>query len=194
MLSIDDMPQSIRENVVHVDFPEVPAGMGSAMLVTFANGLDASVVTGPFTYGGQNGHFEMAVGRGGAVWETCPFMESDGITGWLTQENLIELLAKVAEYDDAELANARRLGEIEVTEMLGLSVQFGILKLAGLDGKDNPDDYLNADDLGASLGLDPDAVDALRAVQKLFNTATDRLNQEHLAALVAEDERKADKG
>lgn len=189
MLSIDDLPKSIRDNVVHVEFPEHP--LASAMMVMFKNGLDASVVSGPGTYGGQNGLFELAVGfQGEGVWEDCPLTESGGITGWLTQEDLIALLAQVAEYDDPHLAARRRQGELEMLETLGMATQFGILRLAGLDEHDNPFDYLEAPDLGESLGLDPNAVQAIRYLRDLVDNATDKLNQEHLAQLVAEDEKR----
>lgn len=189
MLSIDDLPASIRDNVVGVDFPFHPTA--HAMMVQFKNGLDASVISGPGTYGGDSGLFELAVGYvGEGVWEDCPLTESGGITGWLTQEDLIALLARIAEYDDPHLAARRRQGELEMLETLGMATQFGILRLAGLDENDNPYDYLEAADLGASLGLDPNAVQALKYLRDLIENAEDKLNQEHLAAMVAEDEKR----
>lgn len=193
MLSIDDLPQSIRENVVNVDFPFHPTA--SAMMVMFKNGLDASVISGPGTYGGENGLFELAVGfQGEGVWEDCPLTESGGVTGWLTQEGLIELLAKVAEYDDPHLSARRRHAELEMLETLGMATQFGILRLAGLGENDNPYDYLESADLGASLGLDPNAVQALKYLRDLLDTAEEKLNREHLNQLVAEDEKRKDTG
>lgn len=189
MINIDDLPQSLRDNVVHVEFPEVPMGAGSAMLVAFANGLDASVVTGPFTYGGQNGLFELAVGfTDEGVWEDCPLTESGGITGWLTQEDLIALLARVGEFDSPELLARRQDAERQQQFALHVATQFGILRLAGLGENDDPFDYLNAEDLGLSLGLDPHAVDALRALNELYVTATEKLSFKHLEELVAKDE------
>lgn len=193
MLSIDDLPQSLRDNVAHVEFPFHPTA--AAMMVTFKNGLDASVVSGPGTYGGQGGLFELAVGfQGEGIWEDCPLTEAGGITGWLTQEDLIDLLSKVAEYDDPHLSARRRHAELELLETLGMATQFGILRLAGLGENDNPYDYLEAADLGESLGLDHDAVQALRYLRDLIDTAEEKLNREHLAQLVAEDEKRKGTG
>jgi len=189
VLSIDDLPVALRDNVTNVDFPFHPGG--SAMLVSFKNGLDASVVTGPGTYGGQSGLFELAVGFDGeGVWEDCPLTESGGITGWLTQEDLIALLGRVAEFDSPELAARRRDAERGELEALTIATQFGILRLAGLDGNDNPYDYLEADDFGLSLGLDPDAAEAIRYLRKAAENAAERLDRKHLEELVKEDEAK----
>lgn len=188
MLSFEDVPQAVRDNVVNVEFPHHPMG-GQAMLVAFRNGLDASVVTGPGTYGGDNGLFELAVGyEGEGVWEDCPLTESGGITGWLTETDLLDLLAKVAAFDSPELLARRQDAERQEQFALHMATSFGILRLAGLDENDDPFDYLNADDLGLSLGLDPNAVAALRAFNELYVTATEKLSFKHLEELVAKDE------
>lgn len=169
MIDFETLPESLKENVESVDFPFHP--INQAMVVSFKNGLDASVQVGPQTYGGEDGLFEMAVGIAGtgSAWVECPLTDDEGITGWLSPEGVIDLLTKVSEFDSEELAVARKDLARQELELIQTAAQFGILRLAGLTAEHDPFEYINADDEGrAALGLSADARRALDALSAVY--------------------------
>lgn len=70
-------------------------------LVQFPNGYAASVVKGPYTYGGRDGLYELAVldSRGNITYDTP--ITSD-VVGYLSPDEVNELLVKIKNLPDAE--------------------------------------------------------------------------------------------
>lgn len=61
----------------------------------FPNGYKASVVRGEYTYGGQRGLYELAVIHGGEIVYDTPI--TNDVLGYLTEDEVTEQLAKIAE-------------------------------------------------------------------------------------------------
>ena len=59
----------------------------------FPNGYTASVIIGPYSYGGDEGLYELAVMHGGELCYLTPV--TDDVVGHLTPEQVTELLAKI---------------------------------------------------------------------------------------------------
>lgn len=87
-------------------------------LYRFSNGFGASVIRGEFTYGNDEGLWELAVlkfeGEGGYKLaypkEVCP---DEDVVGWLTDAQVDDLLVKVAnlQRDDEKNGNLRLVGD-----------------------------------------------------------------------------------
>lgn len=179
VIEFETLPQSLKDNVESVDFPFHP--VNQAMVVSFKNGLDASVQVGPTTYGGEDGLFELAVGIAGtgSAWVECPLTDDDGITGWLSGEGVVDLLTKVSEFDSDELVVARKEFARQELDLVQTAAQFAILRLAGLGAEDDPFEYINTDDDGrTALGLSADARRALDAVESVHRAAQDKLEND----------------
>lgn len=67
---------------------------GVQAIWTFANGYGASVIRGPYSYGGPDGLYELAVLRDGRVCCTTPL--TDDVLGYLTEDEVTDALAKIA--------------------------------------------------------------------------------------------------
>lgn len=185
MITYETLPDSLKENIEGVEFP--PFLGGEAMVVAFKNGLNASVATGPGTYGGSTGLFEIAVGFDGeGIWTDSPLTESEGVTGWLTAEGVIDLLTRIGEYDDSQLRAKRRSAEYEELDAILTATSFGVLRLAGLGAEDNPYDYLESDEKAELMGLDIDSRAALAGLRLLHKQASARLTEK----FAAEDEKE----
>ncbi len=65
----------------------------------FSNGLSASVVRGSTTYGGSKGLFEFAVLLGDSCYGRTP-ISSDGVVGYLTEEEVLKLLDRTSKLVD----------------------------------------------------------------------------------------------
>lgn len=69
--------------------------LGVHLILGFPNGYGASVVRNPYSYGGQDGLFELAVlGRDGHI--TYDTEITDDVEGYLTEGEVTELLSKVS--------------------------------------------------------------------------------------------------
>jgi hypothetical protein len=66
----------------------------------FKNGYGASVVQGPYTYGGKEGLFELAVLRGDELDYTTPI--TDDVIGWLEEDAVNIILTKIKELPEKE--------------------------------------------------------------------------------------------
>lgn len=75
-------------------FSKLPDGMGIQCRIEFSNGYGASIVKGPYTYGGRAGLFELAVlSSDGAITYDTPI--TDDIVGYLTEDGVTALLAEI---------------------------------------------------------------------------------------------------
>jgi hypothetical protein len=73
-----------------------PAGLGGVQrLYQFPNGYGASVVSTPYTYGGENGLWELAVLNRHGVLDYSTPVTSD-VLGWLTPEEVETHLITIA--------------------------------------------------------------------------------------------------
>lgn len=75
-------------------FKTLPDGMGISARTSFDNGYGASVVKGPYTYGGSNGLYELAVlnSEGEITYNTYI---TDDVIGHLTENEVSEVLEKI---------------------------------------------------------------------------------------------------
>ena len=69
-------------------------GVVNRSFIMFDNGYGASVVIGPFTYGGDQGFYEMAVidSEGKILYDT-PI--TNDVIGWLTPSEVTDYLIKI---------------------------------------------------------------------------------------------------
>jgi hypothetical protein len=68
-------------------------GLKAARII-FDNGYGASIVTGPHTYGGDRGLYELAVlGSDGRLTYDTPV--TDDVEGYLTEEDVTKLLTQI---------------------------------------------------------------------------------------------------
>jgi predicted dehydrogenase len=77
-----------------LNFQSHPMGMGQQCIVQFSNGYGASIVQSPYTYGGPDGLYELAVfGKDGSISYDTP-VTSD-VEGYLTEEMVTGLLEQI---------------------------------------------------------------------------------------------------
>ena len=72
-----------------------PSGEGIQARMEFDNGYGVSVICTPFSYGGKSGLYEMAVFHDGELTYTTDL--GDDVKGWLTEDEVTELLKKIQE-------------------------------------------------------------------------------------------------
>ena len=80
-----------------LEFVPHAAGMGGVMSrITFENGYGASVVSSPYTYGGDKGLYELAVldSDGELTYTTSV---TDDVIGYLRPEDVTDVMAKIQE-------------------------------------------------------------------------------------------------
>ena len=77
-------------------FEDRPHDMGIASRIQFDNGYGASVVKGPYTYGGKDGLYEMAVldNNGNLTYDT-PI--TNDVIGYLSEDEVNDYLTKIQE-------------------------------------------------------------------------------------------------
>ena len=72
---------------------DIQRGLNAAR-VMFDNGYGASVVVGPYTYGGEDGLYELAVlGSDGKLCYDTPI--TDDVEGYLNEEDVTILLKQI---------------------------------------------------------------------------------------------------
>jgi len=78
-----------------LEFVPHAAGMGGVMSrIQFDNGYGASVVKTPYTYGGDNGLYELAVlDSDGNLTYSTPV--TDDVIGYLRPEDVTDVMAKI---------------------------------------------------------------------------------------------------
>jgi hypothetical protein len=76
-----------------LEFKTHPSGFGVQAKAVFANGYTASIVQNPFTYGGDEGLFELAIIRDGQLDYTTPI--TDDVIGRLSEDEVTEYLGKI---------------------------------------------------------------------------------------------------
>lgn len=78
-----------------LEFKDHPNGMGGVQAkIQFANGFGASIVKTPFSYGGKNGLYELAVfGQDGHITYDTPI--TDDVLGHLSEAEVTVTLAQI---------------------------------------------------------------------------------------------------
>jgi hypothetical protein len=77
-----------------LEFKELPDGMGIQCRIQFENGYGASIVKGPYTYGGDKGLYEIAVlDSSGEITYTTSV--TDDVIGYLRPEDVTDVIEKI---------------------------------------------------------------------------------------------------
>jgi hypothetical protein len=77
-----------------LNFQPHPMGYGKQCIVQFPNGYGASIVQGPYTYGGDRGLYELAVfDKDGNITYDTPI--TNDVEGNLTEEDVTNLLERI---------------------------------------------------------------------------------------------------
>lgn len=91
-----------NDNTLHIPIADRTKNGGTQQLYRFPNGYGASVVRGPYTYGGPEGLFELAVisfdrdeSRAGYRLNYDTEI-TDDVLGYLTHEDVHSLLGRIA--------------------------------------------------------------------------------------------------
>jgi hypothetical protein len=77
-----------------LEFKTHPRGSGIISRIKFDNGYGASVVKGPYTYGGDKGLYELAVTDSNDDLTYSTPVTSD-VEGYLTEEDVTKLLTQI---------------------------------------------------------------------------------------------------
>lgn len=85
-----------HEKIVRVNRTDRGEVLGSQTIFEFTNGWSASVICGPYTYGGPEGRYEMAVLNPEGDIDSENPVSPDDVTGWLTADGVKELLRQLA--------------------------------------------------------------------------------------------------
>lgn len=79
-----------------LNFQPHPMGYGEQCIVQFPNGYGASIVKGPYTYGGDKGLYELAVfGKDGNITYDTPI--TNDVEGNLSESDVESLLTRIKE-------------------------------------------------------------------------------------------------
>jgi hypothetical protein len=73
---------------------DIQRGLNAARIM-FDNGYGASVVIGPYTYGGEDGLYELAVILGSDGKLTYDTPVTDDVEGYLTEDDVTKLLEQI---------------------------------------------------------------------------------------------------
>lgn len=106
-------------NVDHFDASPHPAG-GTHLRMFFKNGWGVSVIRHQYSYGGREGLFEIGILNEEANIEYDNPVNTDGVIGWLTAQDVVAYMNVIASLE-------KREKEIEQ----GQDVRHGSLEQAG---------------------------------------------------------------
>jgi hypothetical protein len=77
-----------------LEFNTHPMGVGVRATITFDNGYGASIVKTPYTYGGDNGKYELAVlGTNGDLTYDTPI--TDDVIGYLSPTEITDIMKQI---------------------------------------------------------------------------------------------------
>ena len=78
-----------------LDFKFMRYGSGIKALINFDNGYGASVIRSPFSYGGNQDLYELAVVKDGELCYDTPI--TDDVLGYLTEDDVTKYLQQIQE-------------------------------------------------------------------------------------------------
>ena len=70
-------------------------GIGIQARINFDNGYGASVIRSPYSYGGNQGLYELAVIKDNAICYDTPI--TDDVIGYLTEDDVTKYLGQIQE-------------------------------------------------------------------------------------------------
>ena len=76
-----------------LDFQSMQFGIGVIARINFDNGYGASVIRSPFSYGGNQDLYELAVIKDDAICYDTPI--TDDVLGYLTEDDVTKYLGKI---------------------------------------------------------------------------------------------------
>jgi hypothetical protein len=79
-------------------FKDREIGLGEIARIEFENGWGVSVVKGPYTYGGRDGLYELAVLKNGHIHYDNPVANGD-VVGYLRPEDVTDAMAVVQKFE-----------------------------------------------------------------------------------------------
>ncbi len=79
-------------------FKDREIGLGEIARIEFENGWGVSVVKGPYTYGGRDGLYELAVLKNGHIHYDNPVASGD-VVGYLRPEDVTDAMAVVQKFE-----------------------------------------------------------------------------------------------
>jgi hypothetical protein len=79
-------------------FKDKEMGLGEIARVEFENGWGVSVVKGPYTYGGSDGLYELAVLKNGHIHYDNSVANGD-VVGYLRPEDVTDVMAVVQKFE-----------------------------------------------------------------------------------------------
>jgi hypothetical protein len=85
------------------DFTEGTLNDGVQIKIKFTNGWTASLVKGPYTYGGPEGLWEMGVFNPGGDLDYCNPITSGDVQGWLSDARIEAKLRRLASFTNEQL-------------------------------------------------------------------------------------------
>lgn len=77
-----------------LEFKPHPMGKGIQARMDFDSGFGVSVVSTPFSYGGADGMYELAVFKDGEIHYDTLVANGD-VQGYLTEDNVSELMIQI---------------------------------------------------------------------------------------------------
>jgi len=86
-----------EEDVVKYEVKDHQMGNGTQVLFEFVNGYGASIIRHEFSYGSEDGRWELAVLKDDDLCYDTPI--TDNVIGYLTEDEVIPILAQIAALD-----------------------------------------------------------------------------------------------
>jgi len=82
-----------------LDFQPTQFDVGIQARINFDNGYGASVIKSPYSYGGNQGLYELAVIKDDAICYDTPI--TDDVLGYLTKDDVTKYLGQIQELKNA---------------------------------------------------------------------------------------------
>ena len=79
-------------------FKDREIGLGEIARIEFENGWGVSVVKGPYTYGGRDGLYELAVLKNGHIHYDNPVANGD-VVGYLRPEDVTDAMVVIQKFE-----------------------------------------------------------------------------------------------
>lgn len=163
-----ELPESLSIKVTDISRDTTHAGLGSHVSLEFTNGFGASIIRGPYSYGGPEGSYEMAVLKNGDLHYENPVANGD-VRGWLSESDVLELLEQISNFNATILGEYARADELRLVDLTYLDIRNQIFALSGFDPSAFSDDEDEAIDFDVRM--------TLRSLFRVAEDAKDRIRE-----------------
>jgi len=85
-----------------LDFQPTQFDVGIQARINFDNGYGASVIKSPYSYGGNQGLYELAVIKDNDICYNTPI--TDDVIGYLTEDDVTKYLGQIQELKNAKIS------------------------------------------------------------------------------------------